>query len=97
MWLKGRPVRQREPESARPSNRRRSKSELRRALESYRQRKARKLRWKRYMVFNNDVLRQIDEQQPDSLWALEQIHGFGPSKAQRFGQDILDLVRRHGA
>jgi len=100
VWLKGRPVRERkaetEPSKTKPSRGRRQKSELQRALENYRQRKARKLRWKRYMVFNNAVLQLIEEQQPDSLWALEQIHGFGPSKAQRFGQDIIDLVRRHG-
>jgi ATP-dependent DNA helicase RecQ len=100
VWLKGRPVRERKPDDGegktRPSRGRRHRSELQRALENYRQRTARKLRWKRYMVFNNAVLEQIEAQQPDSLWALEQIHGFGPSKAERFGRDIIDLVRRHG-
>jgi ATP-dependent DNA helicase RecQ len=97
VWLKGRPVRppRAETGAAGKPTRRHNKSALQRALESYRQRKARSLSWKRYMVFNNAVLRQITELQPDSIWALEQIHGFGPSKAERFGQDIIELVQRH--
>ena len=95
VWLKDRRVREPRPAAA-AKPRQSRKSDLQRALESFRQRQARTLRWKRYMVFNNDVLRQINEQQPDSLWALEQIRGFGPAKAERFGREILELVRRHG-
>ncbi len=103
VWLRGRPVRERraaDPDAPVPPTtraRRPSRSELWRALDAYRRRQARALGWKRYMVFNNQAIDEIAAQQPDSLWALGQVHGIGPSKLERFGADILALVRRHGA
>ena len=47
------------------------------------------------MVFTNRVIQQIDATRPATLWELGQLHGLGPSKLQRFGEEILDLVRRH--
>ncbi len=98
VWLAGRPVRpRREPGDEPPTKRkarRGSGTPLWRALDNYRRRKARSLRWKRYMVFTNDVIDQIDASRPDSAWALEEIRGLGPKKIERFGDDILDLVRR---
>jgi ATP-dependent DNA helicase RecQ len=95
VWLPGRPVRQRLEDGAPGRQRRRpTKSPLRRALEALRDRSARQLRWKRYMVFSNGVLGRIEAARPDSLWALEQIHGIGPSKVARFGTEVLELVRR---
>jgi superfamily II DNA helicase RecQ len=95
VWLAGRPVRPR-PSAGVPAlaRRRPAKSSLLRALEALRDRSARRLRWKRYMVFTNAVLRRIEQAQPDSLWALEQIHGIGPSKVSRFGAEVLALVQR---
>ena len=93
VWLKGRPVRPKKDgtllRTARPG------SDLRRALDSYRRREAKLLGWKRYMVFNNQALGLIIEQLPDSLWALGQIHGIGPAKVDRFGERIIEIVRRH--
>ncbi len=97
LWLPDRPVRPRAPEGAPRKPRKRSVagSPLVQALVSYRTRQARKLKWKRYMVFTNDVIRQLDDLHPDSLWALEQIRGLGPAKLERFGPDLLELVRRY--
>jgi ATP-dependent DNA helicase RecQ len=53
------------------------------------------LRWKTYMVFQRSVLLAIDREQPDSRAALARIPGLGPAKLERFGDDILELVRRH--
>ena len=69
--------------------------ELARALEAFRQRAARSLRWKTYMVFHNRVIAAIAREQPTSLAALESIPGLGPAKIERFGQDLVDLVLRH--
>ena len=98
VWLKGRPVRPRPaPGTPRPPRRLRGfTTPLARALASYRQRQARRLRWKRYMVFTNSVIQQIDELRPDSLWALGEIRGLGPAKLERFGTDLLQLIRVHG-
>lgn len=69
--------------------------DLARALDNYRKRTARKLQWKTYMVFQKAVIMAIDREEPESLEALARIPGLGPSKVERFGDDILDLVRTH--
>ena len=66
-----------------------------RALDNYRRRKARALRWKTYMVFQHNVLLAIDRELPDTRDALARIPGLGPAKLERFGDDILELVRQH--
>jgi superfamily II DNA helicase RecQ len=67
-----------------------------RALDNYRRRQARALKWKTYMVFQRNVMLAIDRQEPDSHEALARIPGLGPAKIERFGDDILALVREHG-
>jgi superfamily II DNA helicase RecQ len=66
-------------------------------LDNYRKRTARSLKWKTYMVFQRKVVLAIDREEPDSLDALAKIPGLGPAKIERFGTDILDLVRAHGS
>jgi ATP-dependent DNA helicase RecQ len=98
VWLAGRAVRPPRGPDAPPKQRppRGRKSDLSRDLENYRRRAARRLKWKKaYMVFTNEVIAQIDTLRPDSLWALEEIRGLGPKKIERFGEDILEMVRRH--
>jgi ATP-dependent DNA helicase RecQ len=67
-----------------------------RALDNYRKRTARRLKWKAYMVFQRRVILAIDREQPTSHAALARISGLGPAKIERFGDDILELVREHG-
>ena len=69
--------------------------DLARALDRYRRRTARELGWKTYMVFQKNVMLAIDRDEPESLEALERIPGLGPAKIERFGEDILSLVRTH--
>lgn len=102
VWLAGRAVRPRreggEPGAGKKHTRRdASHSVLWRALDNYRRRTARSFRWKVYMVFSGAVIDAIDRQQPDSLWALTQVRGLGPMKIERFGTDILALVKTHAA
>ena len=47
------------------------------------------------MVFQHSVVLAIDRAQPDSHAALAKIPGLGPAKLERFGDDILELVRQH--
>ncbi|MCP4444633.1 MAG: ATP-dependent DNA helicase RecQ [Myxococcales bacterium] len=70
-------------------------SNLHRALELYRSRTAKKLRWKPYMVMHNKVIAQIDEKRPKSLDELYEIDGLGPAKVEQFGYELLDIVRRY--
>ncbi|NQZ94887.1 MAG: HRDC domain-containing protein, partial [Myxococcales bacterium] len=43
------------------------------------------------------VIVEIERQQPASHAALARIPGLGPAKIERFGDDILDLVRQHSS
>jgi ATP-dependent DNA helicase RecQ len=67
--------------------------DIARALDNYRKRTARKLGWKTYMVFQRNVIMAIDRMKPESLAELERVPGMGPAKVERFGKDVLALVR----
>ncbi len=101
VWLPGRPVRETSAPSSGPSkparrSRRPRTTDLSRALENYRRRAARNLDWKPYMVYQRKVIAAIDVRRPRTLDELGSIPGLGPAKLERFGDDLLDLVRRHG-
>ena len=66
-----------------------------RELDNYRRRQARALKWKAYMVFPHRTVLAIDREEPRSREALARIPGLGPARIERFGSDILDLVRQH--
>jgi ATP-dependent DNA helicase RecQ len=102
VWIPGRPVRTAKvvTEATDRSTARSGRPRVgpvARALDAYRQQMARTLKWKPYMVFQRRVIVAIDRQRPDSPAALARIPGLGPAKIERFGPDILALVRRHGA
>ena len=102
-----RPVEERGPLAAGESSTRRAPSkygargrgagasDVARALDQYRRRMARELKWKSFMVFQQRTITAIDSKRPDSHAALARIPGLGPAKIQRFGDDIIALVRRH--
>ena len=111
VWIPGKPVRsrtglrrateeavgdgdQKAHEPAR-KNTRRYGGDIARALDNYRKRRARALGWKTYMVMQKNVMLSIDREEPESLDALSRISGLGPAKIERFGEDILQIVRTH--
>lgn len=63
-------------------------------LISFRDKKARALKWKKFMVFQTPVLKRIAERKPQSLEELEAVKGVGPSKVSRFGNDILSILAK---
>jgi len=83
------------PRQATPRMTSRTYSNIARELERYRTRMARELNWKGYMIFQQRVITAIDQQRPATLAALARIPGLGPAKIERFGEDILALVKRH--
>jgi ATP-dependent DNA helicase RecQ len=97
VWLAGRPVRPRKSGDGPRSTAKKSRSNLVRALENYRRRTARHLKWKPYMVFHRKVILAIDELEPRDLWSLKQIDGLGPAKISRFGQDLLHIIEEHAS
>ncbi len=102
VWIPGKPVRAARTTDESKSTRanaqrsRRYGGAIARELDNYRRRKARALKWKTYMVFQRNVLLAVDREQPDSHEALARIPGLGFAKIERFGNDILEIVRRHG-
>jgi ATP-dependent DNA helicase RecQ len=109
VWLAGRAVSDRAGDGsgrgARTTNRRSSSSTSRtagngagaiaRELESYRRKKARELKWKAFMIFQRKTMLAIDKQRPLTRDALSKIPGLGPAKIDRFGSDIIDVVKRN--
>lgn len=69
---------------------------LRRVLERYRATTARSLGCKPFVVLETRALAGIADQQPHSLESLTRIAGVGAARADRFGEEILALVRAHG-
>ncbi|AEF95310.1 ATP-dependent DNA helicase, RecQ family [Desulfotomaculum nigrificans CO-1-SRB] len=65
------------------------------ALKEYRSGLARQNNKPAFIFFHDRVLEEIARQKPDSLAALGQIPGIGPQKLARFGQDLLDLIRKN--
>jgi len=68
-------------------------SELLRELKNFRDREARKLKWKKFMVIQNEAMREIARVHPVTIEELRQIRGIGESKLVRFGEAILNIVR----
>jgi ATP-dependent DNA helicase RecQ len=89
-----RPGRQRRRASA---GGRRRFSDLLRALDNYRRRMARQLAVPSSRIFQQRVMLAIDRQRPETPEELGRIPGFGPDRVEKFGEDILDMVRRFPA
>ncbi len=99
VWTPGKPIRGVADETTTPARRRRStrgvEGSIAPELDRYRKRMAGKLRWKAYMVFQRKAILAIDRARPTTLAELARIPGLGPAKIDRFGEDILELVRRY--
>lgn len=70
-------------------------SDMARALERYRRKQARALKWRPYMVFQRKVILALERERPESLRALERIPGLGPAKVERFGEDLLRIIEQN--
>ena len=64
-------------------------------LASFREREAKRKRWKTYQVFNNATLKAIAASRPRTLADLEAVPGMGPTRVGRYGQALLELVSGH--
>lgn len=67
--------------------------ELLAQLQSWRTERARQLKVPSYVVFTDATLTAIAEQRPPDAAALVAISGIGATKLERFGSDVLALVR----
>ncbi len=70
-----------------------SEEELRNSLKSYRLFTSRKEGIQPYMVFNNDTMEELIIKRPKSLYELRNIKGFGPVKCEKYGMDLINIIK----
>ena len=63
------------------------------SLRTWRQERAKQDGIPPYIICTNRTLAQIIHDRPQSLEAMGKIHGFGPGKLQKYGRELLDLLR----
>jgi ATP-dependent DNA helicase RecQ len=97
LWLPDRPVRgSNNGSSPRTAGRRppkRAASPLQQALQAYVRRTARQLGWVPYKVLTKQTTQAIAAAAPTSLEGLGAVKGIGPAKLDRFGPELIALVR----
>ena len=49
-----------------------------------------------YVIFPDRTLEEIAARRPGSIDALASVHGVGASKLERYGQDVLRVLREGG-
>ncbi len=67
-----------------------------RALRDLRARLAKEQNVPAYVIFHDSTLRNIAEERPDSLRELARVGGIGSAKLERYGADVLEVVRGLG-
>lgn len=65
------------------------------ALRAWRLEQARAQEAPPYVIFHDSHLRAIAAHQPITLEALSELKGVGPSKLEKYGTAVIELVRKH--
>ena len=65
------------------------------ALRTWRLEQARAQEVPPYVVFHDSHLRGIAAHRPVTLEALSELKGVGPSKLEKYGAAVIELVRNH--
>lgn len=71
-------------------------TEIFKALRAYRLRKSREEQVKPYFLYNDNQLRNLIAAMPKDKDELQRINGFGPVKAEKYGDDILEILKEFG-
>ncbi len=66
------------------------------ALRDMRARLAKEQNLPAYVIFHDSTLRMIAEQRPESMGELGRIGGIGVAKLERYGAEVLEVVRELG-
>lgn len=62
-------------------------------LKEYRLNKGKEENIKTYMVFNNSELGEIVRIKPSNIEELKNIKGFGKVKCEKYGDDIINVIK----
>ena len=66
------------------------------ALRAWRKEEATRQAVPAYVIFPDRTLEEIAARRPGSIDALASVHGVGASKLERYGQDVLRVLREAG-
>jgi len=61
-------------------------------LREWRRAKANELDVPAFVILSDRSLRALAKENPENLAQVEQVHGFGPAKLERFGQEVLKAL-----
>ena len=64
-------------------------------LKEYRKKKAEELKVLPYYIFNDKTLENLINDYPATEEQLLEVNGFGPAKVEAYGEDILNILRKH--
>ena len=81
--------------SGKPEEENPEDSPLFQALKAYRLQKSRKEQVKPYFLYNNSQLKDLMDKMPSSKEELQKVAGFGPVKAEKYGEDILEILSHY--
>jgi superfamily II DNA helicase RecQ len=62
------------------------------ALKAWRLERARKDEVPAFVVFHDSTLAAIARSQPKELWQLAKVSGVGPTKLERYGDEVLGVL-----
>lgn len=81
-----------EPQEAKDSV---EETPLYQALKAFRYEKSKEEGIKAYYIFTNAQLENIIEVKPENIDDLKSISGFGDKKCEKYGQEILEIIKMH--
>ena len=64
-------------------------------LRKYRYHKATEENTKPYFIFTNNEMESLIESLPRSTEELLKVRGFGPAKVEKYGDDLLSIIKRY--
>ncbi len=83
------------PKKRSTENKKETGSSLFKELKNYRDKEARKLKWKKFMILQNSVLLRIATLKPKNNNELLLIKGIGLEKVKKFGNQILHIINKN--
>ncbi|AOP33024.1 ATP-dependent DNA helicase RecQ [Leptospira tipperaryensis] len=86
--------RKKKEESADPERKTLPAKNVVQELKNFRDREARRRKWKKFMVLQNPVIAQIAQAMPETPEELSLIKGMGSAKVEKFGNDILRILEK---
>lgn len=70
-------------------------TELFKALKAYRWKKSREENIKPYFIYNDNQLRDLIGKMPQNKQDLQNVSGFGAVKSEKYGEDILEILKQY--